>query len=201
MYSKSAVIVALCALSSARLVVAIPPACLLGAVNTQPNPADLSSICGPNADDVMSEIEALCGNEVEAAMDAFEETCGAAGLDTSSIMTSTTSASDSSSTGSSSDDSDMYVVSQTSTYYDSSCSCSKTVAMAGTASGYATKTANGVAKATGVYGNATVPTAPNPTGGVDGAASTATFTGSAARYVAGPFAGVAILAAGFIIAM
>ncbi len=91
----------------------------------------------------MAEIEALCGDEVEAALDAFEETCGAAGIDICEFggllchattfvrwpdlkiaVDSTTS--DSSPTESSSGD---VTVIQTSTYYDSSCSCSKTVAL------------------------------------------------------------------------
>lgn len=60
-------------------VLAIPPACLLNAVNTQDEPSDLEAICGSDAEDVQQAIVDLCGDSQSAAQSEFIATCSAAG--------------------------------------------------------------------------------------------------------------------------
>lgn len=200
MQTKSTILVALFAFATSKLVAAAPPACLLAAVNTQPNPADLAAICGENAGDMQSEIESLCGGRMEEAMNAYEKVCAGSGYE---VSTNSTSASSTRSAGPMSTGSSNHseIVVYTSTYYDSDCKCSKTTAV----STYATM-APGSASPTGVspgghIGNTTVASSPRPTGTAPEAQVSASLSGAAARYVAGPFAGVAILAAGFVVAM
>jgi hypothetical protein len=63
---------------SAR-VLAVPPACLLNAVNEQDEPSDLSAICGREAETVQQAIVDMCGDNEEVAQSAFIATCSAAG--------------------------------------------------------------------------------------------------------------------------
>lgn len=63
----------------ARLAFAIPPACLLHAVNTQDEPADLSAVCGDGALNVQSYMYDNCGNSGDIAQKAFIDTCSSAG--------------------------------------------------------------------------------------------------------------------------
>jgi hypothetical protein len=72
---------------SAR-VLAVPPACLLNAVNEQDEPSDLSAICGREAETVQQAIVDMCGDNEEVAQSAFIATCSAAG---SSVGTSSPS--------------------------------------------------------------------------------------------------------------
>ncbi|KAL9115571.1 MAG: hypothetical protein Q9187_007274, partial [Circinaria calcarea] len=76
--AKSILFFALLA-TSAHVAVAAPPACLLAAVNTEPKPGDLDTVCGVNASKVQSQIQSLCGDNTSAAMDAFKSVCAAAG--------------------------------------------------------------------------------------------------------------------------
>lgn len=64
---------------AARVAFAIPPACLLHAVNTQQNPADLGAVCGKNATSVQSYMASNCGNNADTAQKAFLDTCSSAG--------------------------------------------------------------------------------------------------------------------------
>ncbi|KAL8829331.1 MAG: hypothetical protein Q9170_006215 [Blastenia crenularia] len=191
--AKSTLFLAIFA-ASTQLVAALPPACLLAAINTESNPADLPTLCGSDSDSskVQAQIKQLCGGNTDAAMKAYKETCGSAGktdellivfiLATSSgsESSSTTSSSSSSSTGSDSsstvttstgsvDTSAPYPIVYTSTYYDTVCSCTKTTAVS----------SSGVAGSTGF---ATGTGAPLPTG----TGSSGTVTGSGA--VSGPSA-------------
>ncbi|KAI4162565.1 MAG: hypothetical protein LQ342_003796 [Letrouitia transgressa] len=72
--SKSAIFLSLVAIS-ARLATAAPPSCLLAAVNTEPNPADLPTICGPHSSKVKAELRKLCNENVQAGLDAFDAVC------------------------------------------------------------------------------------------------------------------------------
>ena len=63
----------------ARLSVAIPPACLLHAVNTQNEPGDMGAVCGDGALTVQSYMAANCGNYESDAQKAFIATCSSAG--------------------------------------------------------------------------------------------------------------------------
>lgn len=230
MYARSTVVLALVAIA-ARLAVALPPACLLGAVNSQPNPADLESICGDKASEVQSQIEDLCGNDVDVALDEFDKTCESAGYTVAAVTSSTSSTSSSSSasstgssyatvstTGTTTESATVssattkatgtgFVVITTSTYYDAACSCTKTAAIGGTASGSVivpTVTASGTPSATGTSGapgNVTVPSGPNA-GSSSTSASAPAFTGAAARFMAGSGAvGAIVMAAGFAVAL
>ncbi|KAI9827028.1 MAG: hypothetical protein M1826_006507 [Phylliscum demangeonii] len=78
MHSTSTIILALIGLAS-TVSAAIPPACVLAAVNTQPNPADLVSLCGAHASQVLAQIQQLCGGNVNAAVAAFQNVCQGAG--------------------------------------------------------------------------------------------------------------------------
>jgi hypothetical protein len=60
-------------------VAATPPACLLAAINTQPNPADLGHICGQGSTEVLAEIKKVCNSDTPAALSAFTEVCKGAG--------------------------------------------------------------------------------------------------------------------------
>ncbi|EON62768.1 hypothetical protein W97_01993 [Coniosporium apollinis CBS 100218] len=91
---------------------ATPPACLLDAINTQPNPADLRHICIYRAAEVRNEIANICGgsdtdtdtddedehDEAQRAVAAFEEVCGPLTASTSTLTTSTSSAASSTTT-------------------------------------------------------------------------------------------------------
>ncbi|KAM3074647.1 hypothetical protein ACMFMG_008075 [Clarireedia jacksonii] len=82
------------------LVSATPPACLLAAINEQPEPSDLKAICGTLESSVAGNITEKCsGNAYSGAVSAYEATCLSSAGVTVSI---TSSASSSSKTGSSS---------------------------------------------------------------------------------------------------
>ena len=77
--SKTAILLSLFTLSSS--VLATPPACLLAAVNQQPNPADLTAVCGGSSGHkVQQAIANLCGSNVAVAESAFAATCSSAGV-------------------------------------------------------------------------------------------------------------------------
>ena len=63
----------------AQIAFAIPPACLLHAVNTQNEPGDLSAVCGNGALTVQSYMAQNCGNFESDAQKAFLATCSSAG--------------------------------------------------------------------------------------------------------------------------
>jgi len=63
----------------AHLAFALPPACLLHAVNTADAPGDLSAVCGDSATDIQSYMASNCGNFQDDAQKAFIATCSSAG--------------------------------------------------------------------------------------------------------------------------
>jgi len=75
---KSTLILSLLALSAS--VLATPPGCLLAAVNTEPNPADLKTVCGSDAKKVQAAIQSMCGSNASIAQSAFAATCSSAGI-------------------------------------------------------------------------------------------------------------------------
>lgn len=88
----------------ARFSFAVPPGCLLHAVNTQDEPSDLSAICGDGALDVQSYMADNCGKYEDTAQKAFIDTCSSAGTSVAaytatSSSNSTTSTKSSSGTG------------------------------------------------------------------------------------------------------
>ncbi|KAK2739125.1 hypothetical protein FQN57_006691 [Myotisia sp. PD_48] len=86
---KSALIIAILALCN--LVAAFPPACLVGAVNTQPKPADLKTICGSANVKVQNELVKICGDTLDDGLDAFKNVCAEAGYQIKLIDTATIS--------------------------------------------------------------------------------------------------------------
>ncbi|PGG97060.1 hypothetical protein GX51_07512 [Blastomyces parvus] len=74
--SKFVFFAALLALFNA--VMAVPPGCLIGAVNTQKNPLDFKTICAD--EDVQREIVKMCpDNVVKDALKEFSNSCAEAG--------------------------------------------------------------------------------------------------------------------------
>ena len=69
-----------------RVLAEVPPACLLNAVNTQDNPADLAAICGKEALTVQEAIANMCDSNQPAAQSAFISTCSAAGSSVGMFM-------------------------------------------------------------------------------------------------------------------
>ncbi|KAF4627136.1 hypothetical protein G7Y89_g11016 [Cudoniella acicularis] len=95
MYASSTLILG-AIMALARVVVATPPACLLAALQSQSNPADLKSLCGTLQSAMQGNITAKCsGDALSAAVSAYSATC----LSSESVTISFTSASSSSSSG------------------------------------------------------------------------------------------------------
>lgn len=63
----------------AQIALAIPPACLLHAVNTQEEPGDFDAVCGDGALTVQAHMAQNCGNYEQNAQQAFIATCSSAG--------------------------------------------------------------------------------------------------------------------------
>ncbi|PWY86244.1 putative GPI anchored cell wall protein [Aspergillus heteromorphus CBS 117.55] len=78
LFAKSTLLATLVVLCNA-VVASQTNACLLSAVGSQPNPADLQAICVTNVDKVKTKIADLCGDETQMAMVQFEDTCASAG--------------------------------------------------------------------------------------------------------------------------
>jgi hypothetical protein len=77
---KTSVILSVFASVAVRVLAATPPGCLLSAVNEQPAPTDLPSICGKEATNVQSAIANICPTQfASAAQSAFIATCSSAG--------------------------------------------------------------------------------------------------------------------------
>ncbi|PGH22919.1 hypothetical protein AJ80_02968 [Polytolypa hystricis UAMH7299] len=84
--TKSAILVAFLALCNIVLAT-VPPACLLAAVNTQPKPADLDTICGAKSTTVQREILKACDDDqTSAALKAFQKSCSEDGHKTSHLI-------------------------------------------------------------------------------------------------------------------
>jgi hypothetical protein len=76
MHARSLLAATLFALTS--FVVASPPGCLLGAVNTYSEPADIKSVCSEK--DVTKTIAKFCGDSSKQALVAFADICNGAGV-------------------------------------------------------------------------------------------------------------------------
>lgn len=62
----------------AQFAVASPPGCLLGAVNSYEDPADIEAVCKDK--DLSSKIEKICGDDASAAMSAMADICKEKGV-------------------------------------------------------------------------------------------------------------------------
>ncbi|RDW60815.1 hypothetical protein BP6252_12198 [Coleophoma cylindrospora] len=87
----------------ARVTVATPPACLIGAMGVQPNPADLTALCGTLESSVAGNITELCsGSNEAAAVSIYSASCLAKGMTVTVDTASSSSSAHASKTGSSS---------------------------------------------------------------------------------------------------
>jgi hypothetical protein len=57
---------------------AAPPGCLLGAVNTYADPADVKAVC--QSKDATQTIQKFCGDATKDALSAFADICMGAGV-------------------------------------------------------------------------------------------------------------------------
>jgi len=87
--TKSAIFIAILALFNV-VAAAVPPGCLLGAINTQDDPSDLKAICGSDSDKVQREIVKACDDDdTSKALKAFAKSCSEAGEKVSIISVET----------------------------------------------------------------------------------------------------------------
>lgn len=214
-FSATTVAVALLGLA-VKSVVATPPACLLAAINQQPNAADLDSLCGSKSGEVQAAMAKVCGKDIEAALKAYDATCKTAGK-TVSMTSSASSTSSSSSSDSSTGSGSATGVRTSSAPYPtgsgySPSGFSPSVPL-GTGTSYNWPTVTPT-MTTQAAGGAVSPTAGSAASGSGNPASgpaasgsgtspaAPAFTGGAvARSFTGSFIGVAVVAAGFVIAL
>lgn len=78
MFSKSFFVVAIAALAQLNVVLASPPGCLLGAVNSYDDPSNIAGVCKEK--DATSKIAKLCGDSSKDALAAFADICNSAGV-------------------------------------------------------------------------------------------------------------------------
>lgn len=83
---RSTILVTVLAVSARAVLAALPPACLLQAVNTQDEPSDLKAICGDSPTDVQQAIASMCGDTVSMAQSAFIATCSGAGVQVGTLQ-------------------------------------------------------------------------------------------------------------------
>ncbi|WPH01886.1 Hypothetical protein R9X50_00474000 [Acrodontium crateriforme] len=93
MFAKTTAILAVFSLA-AQVAVATPPACLIAAVNTQPDPSNYKEVC--NSSDVVKYINSKCGDNQATANSAFAAVCKAEGITISSSSSSSSSSTSSS---------------------------------------------------------------------------------------------------------
>jgi hypothetical protein len=99
MFAKASTLFAIFAVA-ARVAASSPPACLLAAVNTCENPADIKEICSKESDKVTSYLTKNCGDYEDAATKWFKETCEDAGETISGGSSNSSSSSTASHSGS-----------------------------------------------------------------------------------------------------
>ncbi|KAK3670475.1 hypothetical protein LTR78_009579 [Recurvomyces mirabilis] len=187
MFAKPTTLFAL--LAVATRVLATPPACLIAAVNTQPNPATLSAVCsGNNATAVESYICKNCtADTVQLAMSGFASVCAGAGV----TIKNTTSCSATSSSSSSSGTASM-----TSSGAILATGSSGAILTGGASSGFATATANGTVSSAHSAPTATQSSSGGSGSGTSGSGSgsngaSGTSSGSSASASAKPYTGAA----------
>ncbi|KAI4269326.1 MAG: hypothetical protein LQ337_007349 [Flavoplaca oasis] len=211
MFAKSALLAAIFAASTQLVAATVPPACLIAAVNTRPDPSKLGLICGSDSGKVESAISEACNTaeHEKAAMAAFEDMCknigktvstssrSSSSKTTSSESTSTSKSSSDATTSAESSDSTSapYPIVYTSTFYDVDCSCTKTTAVSSSgvagSTGFATGTAVPIPTGSGAVGSGAAGSGPGATGSpispsapIDsGNAGGAPFTGAASKTV------------------
>jgi hypothetical protein len=78
MLGRTLLTATLFALSSFTTAAAAPPGCLLGAVNTYADPADVKAVC--QSKDAAQTIQKFCGDATKDALSAFADICMGAGV-------------------------------------------------------------------------------------------------------------------------
>lgn len=86
--------VVLAALALVNVAIAgAPPACLLGAIQGLPNPADMSAVCDTYQTSVTGNLTVVCsGDDVQSAYSAYSATCSLNGVKVKALATSSASA-------------------------------------------------------------------------------------------------------------
>jgi len=141
MFSKATFFFAFVAL--AKLSIAAGPGCLLGAINTYDDPADIKAVC--EAKDAQSVIKKFCGDSTSDALSAFAEVCNKAGVKVSTDVSQSGSVS---ATGSAKPSGTGAVPSGASTLVPASATGSGAAA----ATGPASTTTGGATQSTGAAG-------------------------------------------------
>lgn len=77
MYTRT-IVLTLAATLATFASAASPPGCLLGAVNTYKDPADISAVCKDK--DAASKVAKYCSENAEIAWEAFVDICGEEGV-------------------------------------------------------------------------------------------------------------------------
>ncbi|CZT24680.1 uncharacterized protein RCC_10407 [Ramularia collo-cygni] len=146
MFSKLSAVFAVFAIA-AQVAFASPPACLIGAVNTQDNPHDIKGVCsGDAAKEVAKSIGANCGDAKDDATKWFTSVCKDAGVTVSMSSSESTTKSSSKSSSTESSDSSSTMSSGPTTTGDSTASAS----VAPTATGSDSPDSTGMASRVGM---------------------------------------------------
>ncbi|KAK5689027.1 hypothetical protein LTS10_001007 [Elasticomyces elasticus] len=184
MFAKTTTLFALFTVA-ARLVAATPPACLIAAVNTQPDPSALKAVCsGSNATAVEEYICKNCSSNAADALSAFASVCSSAGvtIDNSTSCSSTSSSSSSASKTSSASGTGSTTVAVILTTGSSGTGTSAILIATGTAggsSGFATATGGSSGNGTLMIPPGSAPTATSSSGsGSSGSGSGSGGSGS-----------------------
>jgi len=123
MFGKTTFLLAAVA-AIANVVVATPPACMLGAVNTYKTPSDISAVC--KSKDMTGTIAKMCGDGASDALSAFADICNKAGVKVATDLPSGTVSASAKPTGAHNSTS---IIVYTTASFDSACSCTKTAAV------------------------------------------------------------------------
>ncbi|ORY03935.1 hypothetical protein BCR34DRAFT_573080 [Clohesyomyces aquaticus] len=156
MFGKTTFLLAAVA-AIANVVVATPPACMLGAVNTYKTPSDISAVC--KSKDMTGTIAKMCGDGASDALSAFADICNKAGVKVATELPSGTVSASASAKPTGAHNSTSIIV-YTTASFDSACSCTKTAAVTSQVVAVAT---SGLVAATGTGGSPTGATK-TPTG-------------------------------------
>nr|OQO26611.1 hypothetical protein B0A51_06673 [Rachicladosporium sp. CCFEE 5018] len=158
--------------TATSLVAAAPPACLLAAVNTCPDPSDFKSICS-SPDTVTSYILKNCGDNAQTALSAFEGLCKNAGQTVLISTSSSSSASDFSTASSSASSTASGASATSSAIYSASSASSSGTDISSASDSSMSSTLATSASATGSTASATdSSTAAGPTSGFAGPSAT-----------------------------
>ncbi|PSK34586.1 hypothetical protein B9Z65_8912 [Elsinoe australis] len=217
MIAKTSFIFAAFAVAAQLASAQTPPACLLAAVNTNQNPADVNAICKKSSE-MGDKLNDMCGDNLDSAQKAFTSICKNAGVAVTLSASSSASASATGKNSSASWTPGQLVHEYTTTYFDSSCSCTTTATRTGTAyvggsNSTITGSGNGTSQATptGTSGSGSGSGSSGSSGSGSGSSSRSSSgtasagpaqqTGAASHYQLAGFSLGAIAVAGLAVAL